>query len=86
MFRTKKDALDEIIGYKAWLVAKGYPQVAGVDYNETFAPMAKFITIRCILALGAALNLEIHQMDVKITFLNGILEMEIYMDQPEGFV
>ena len=69
------------------LVAKGYYQVAGVDFNETFAPMAKFITIRCIIiALRAAIVWEIHQMDVKTIFLNGVLKVEIYMDQPEGFV
>ena len=86
VFRTKNDALGEIVRYKARLVAKGYSQVARVDFNETFAPVAKFITIRCILALGAAMDWEIHQMDVKTTFLNGILEVEIYMDQPEDFV
>lgn len=51
MFRTKKYALDEIIKYEARLLAKGYSQVTGVDFDETFAPMAKFNTIRCILAL-----------------------------------
>ena len=57
-----------------------------VDFNETFAHVAKFITIRCILALGTAMDLEIHQMDVKTVFLNEILEVEIYMDPLEGFV
>ena len=61
---TKKDAFGEIIRYKARLVAKGYFQVAGVYFNESFTPVAKFITIRCILALGAAMDREIHQMDV----------------------
>ena len=56
MFRTKKDALGEIIMYKTWLVSKGYSQVAGVDFNDTFAPVVKFITIRCILVLEAAIN------------------------------
>ena len=54
--------------------------MAGVDFNETFALVAKFIIIRCILALGAAMNWEIRQMNVKTTFLNEILEVEIYMD------
>ena len=78
-FSTKKDALGEIVRYKIRLVAKKFFQVAGVDFNE-------FITIRCILTLGAAMDWEIHQIDVKTTFLNGILEVEIYMDQPEGFL
>ena len=59
--------------------------MAGVDFDETFATMAKFIIIRCILPLGGTMDWKIHQMDVKTMFLNGILEMEIYMDQPEGF-
>ena len=77
MFLTKKDALGEIVRYKARLVANRYPHVARVDFNETCAPVTKFITIRCIIALGTALNLEIHQMDVKTTIFNGILEVEI---------
>ena len=64
---------------KARLVAKGFFQVAGVNFLETFAPVAKFNTIWCILALGAALDLEIHKMDVKTAFLNGELKEDIYM-------
>jgi hypothetical protein len=86
VFRTKKDASGEVVRHKARLVAKGYSQVAGVDFLETFAPVAKFTTIRCILALGAALDLEIHLMDVKTAFLNGELEEDIYMEQPQGFL
>ena len=55
-------------------------------FDETFASVAKFITIICILALGAAIDWHIYQMNVKTTFLNGVLEMEIYMDQPEDIV
>ena len=80
MFCTTNDSLDEIVEYKARLVTKGYSQVARVDFNKIFAPVAKFITIRCIFLLGVAMDWEIHQMDVKMTFLNGILEVEIYMD------
>lgn len=86
VFCTKKDANGEIVRYKARLVAKGYSQVEGMDFHETFAPVAKFSTIRCILALGAAMDLEMHQMDVKTAFLKPFLKEEIYMDQPEGFV
>jgi hypothetical protein len=60
--------------------------MAGVDFDETFAPVAKFITIWLILAIAAAIDWDIHQMDVKTAFLNGMLEVVIYMDQPEGFV
>ena len=85
VFRTKRDALGQVLRYKARLVAKGFTQVEGVDFHETFAPVAKFITIRCMLALGAALDLEIHQMDVKTAFLKPFLKEDIYMDQPKGF-
>ena len=60
--------------------------MVGVDFNEIFALVAKFITIRYILALKTAVDLEIHQMVVKTTLLNGMLEVEIYKDQPHGFV
>jgi hypothetical protein len=61
-------------------------QSYGVDYNEAFAPVAKFTSIRCILVLATLEDMEIHQMDVKMAFLNGELEEEIYMEQPQGFV
>lgn len=86
VFRTKRDATGDVIRYKARLVAKGFSQIEGVDFHETFAPVAKFTTIRCILAIGAAMDLEMHQMDVKTAFLNGELDEDIYMVQPEGFV
>ncbi len=57
-----------------------------MDYNKTFAPVAKFTSICCILALAALENVEIRQMDMKIAFINGKLEEEIYMEQPQGFV
>jgi transposase InsO family protein len=86
VFCTKRDASGNIVRYKARLVAKGYSQVEGVDFNETFAPVAKFCTIRCMAAIGAAMDLEMHQMDVITAFLNPWLEEVIYMDQPKGFV
>ena len=86
VFKTKRDASGEVVRRKARLVARGFSQVQGVDFNETFALVAKFTTIRCVVALGVALDLEMHQMDVKTTFLNGDLEEDIYMEQPSGFV
>jgi hypothetical protein len=71
--------------YKARLVAKGYTQIHGIDYTETFAPVAKFASIRAILAIAAIEDLEIQQMDVKSAFLNGDLKEEVYIDQPEGY-
>ena len=86
MFRTKNNALGEIVRYKARLVENWCSQVVGVDFNETFIPVAKIFTIWCILALIATMDWEIHKIDVKMVFLNGILEVEIYMDRPEGFI
>ena len=77
VFRAKRDAFGDVVRYKARLVAKGFAQVQRVDFRETFAPVAKFTTIRCILAIGGAMDLEIHQMDVKTAFLNGDLEEDI---------
>ena len=75
MFCTKRDASSEIVRYKARLIAKGYSQVARVDFNKTFVPVAKFITIICILIIiGTAMDWEIHQMNVKVVFLNEILK------------
>jgi hypothetical protein len=86
VFKKKFNTQGEVERYKARLVAKGYAQQLGVDYGEIFAPVAKFTSIRVILAIGANLNMEIHQMDVKTAFLNGDLTEEIYMDVPEGLV
>jgi Reverse transcriptase (RNA-dependent DNA polymerase)/gag-polypeptide of LTR copia-type/Integrase core domain/GAG-pre-integrase domain len=86
VFKIKRLANGIIDRYKARLVAKGFAQKEGVDYIETFAPVAKFCSIRALLALAAYHDLEIHQMDVKTAFLNGDLDVDIYMRQPEGFV
>ena len=67
-------------------MAKGFTQIEGVDYEETFSPVVRIASIRLLLALVAHLDLELFQMDVKTAFLNGNLEEEIYMDQPIGFV
>nr|GEZ69670.1 retrotransposon protein, putative, Ty1-copia subclass [Tanacetum cinerariifolium] len=72
--------------YKARLVAKGCTQTYGVDYRETFSPVADIRAIRIFIAITAYYDNEIWQMDVKITFLNGFLEEEIYMKQPKGFI
>ncbi len=86
VFKIKQGANGEVERYKARLVARGFTQTYGVDYNEMFAPVAKFTSIRCIFALAALEDMEIHRMDVKIAFLNGELEEEIYMEQPQGFM
>ncbi len=69
VFKIKQGANGEVERYKARLVARGFTQTYGVDYNETFAPVIKFTSIRCILALAALEDMEIHQMDVKTASL-----------------
>ena len=71
--------------YKARLVAKGFTQQPGVDFVDTYSPVAKFASVRLIMVVAARLDLELHQLDVKTAFLNGDLKEEIYMDQPNGF-
>jgi hypothetical protein len=85
VFKIKHGVHGEVERYKARLVARGFTQTFGVDYNKTFAPIAKFVSIHCVLALATIEDMEIHQMDVKPAFLNGDLEEDIYMEQPEGF-
>jgi len=67
-------------------VAKGFKQIQGVDYDETFSPVAMLKSIRILLAIAAYFDYEIWQMDVKTAFLNGNLSEDVYMTQPEGFV
>ncbi|GJW99868.1 retrovirus-related pol polyprotein from transposon TNT 1-94 [Tanacetum coccineum] len=86
IFKKKMKVDGTIDKYKARLVIKGYRQREGLDYFDTYSPVTRITSIRMILAIAALRNLEIHQMDVKTAFLNGDLEEEIYMNQPEGFI
>src|SRR3954449_9399525 len=86
IFKKKMDADGNVTVYKARLVAKGFRQVQGVDYDETLSPVAMFKSIRILLAIAAYHDYEIWQMDVKTAFLNGNIEEEFYMMQPEAFV
>ncbi|KAK8952136.1 hypothetical protein KSP39_PZI003213 [Platanthera zijinensis] len=86
IFKTKRDASGNVEKYKARLVAKGFTQREGIDYNETFSPVSSKDSFRIIMALVAQFDLELHQMDVKIAFLNGDIDETIYMVQPEIFV
>ncbi|CAI7871062.1 unnamed protein product [Closterium sp. NIES-53] len=85
LFKIKSDADGKIERYKSRLVAKGYQQKEKVDYKELFAPVVKPTTLRTLLAGAAIKGWVVKQMDVTTAFLNGVLEEEIFMAQPEGF-
>jgi hypothetical protein len=85
-YRTKSAIDGQISRYKARLVTKGFQQVHGIDYDETFAPVAKMDSIRLALAIAEVKGWEVHQMDVKNSFLHVDLSKEIYMEQPQGFM
>nr|GEV08445.1 hypothetical protein [Tanacetum cinerariifolium] len=86
IFKNKKDKSSLVIQNKARLVAIGYSQQEGIDYNETFAPVARIEAIRLFLAYDAHKDFTVFQMDVKTSFLNGILKEEVCVGQPPGFI
>lgn len=85
VFRNKLDEKGTIIRNKARLVAKGYRQQEGIDFDETFAPVARLEAIRIIIAFASFMGFRLYQMDVKCAFLNGFLKEHIYVEQPSGF-
>ncbi|GJX83048.1 copia protein [Tanacetum coccineum] len=84
--KNKSDAENIVIRNKSCLVAKGYKQDEGIDFEESFAPVARLEAVRMFIAFTAHKNIIIFQMDVKIAFLNGPLKEEVYVSQPDGFV
>ena len=86
VFKTKYDSKGNIEWHKARLVGKGFNQQEGVDYNDSFSPISKNDSLRIILALVTHFDLELHQMGVETTFLNGSLVEEVYMAQAKGFI
>ncbi|GKA88738.1 retrovirus-related pol polyprotein from transposon TNT 1-94, partial [Tanacetum coccineum] len=86
IYKVKLDEYGDVLKNKARLVAKGYRQEEGIDFEESFAPVARIEAIRIFIANAASKNMTIYQMDVKTTFLNGELKEEVYVSQPEGFV
>ena len=86
VFKNKYDKEGNIVRNKARLVVKGYCQQEGIDYGETFAPVARLESIRIFLAFAAHRNFPVYQMEVKCACLNGELEETVYVEQPPGFV
>ena len=86
MYKVKTGADGSVERYKARLVAQGYTQMFGTDYNETFCPVVRMESLRSLIALSVQFGLQLHQVDVTTAFLNGELEEQVYMQQPRGFV
>ncbi|GKA71335.1 retrovirus-related pol polyprotein from transposon TNT 1-94 [Tanacetum coccineum] len=86
IYKVKLDEYGDVLKNKARLVAKGYRQEEGLDFEESFAPVARLEAIRIFLANATSKNMTVYQMDVKTTFLNGELKEEVYVSQPKGFV
>jgi hypothetical protein len=85
VFKLKRDEVGTIIKHKARLVARGFLQREGIDFDDAFAPMTRMESVRLLLALAAQEGWCVHHMDVKSVFLNGDLKEEIYVHQPPGF-
>lgn len=80
-----KTNVDHSETYKARYVAKGYNQVMGIDYKETFSPTANLTSVMILIQMAAQYDLELHQMDVKTAYLHAPIDCDVYMEQPEGF-
>ena len=86
IYKIKHATDSSVEKFKARFVARGFSQKEGIDYEETFGPVARYTSIRAIISLASVLGWRLQQMDVKTAFLNGIIEEEVYIEQPEGFV
>ena len=85
IFKNKTDEDGEIIRNKSWLVAQGYTQVEGVDFDESFTPVERLESILILMSITCTMNFKFYQMDVKCAFLNGYMNEEVSVEQPKGF-
>jgi hypothetical protein len=85
IYKIKHGVDKSIEKHKARFVAHGFSQKEGFDYEETFSPVSRYTSIRTIIALAAKMKWKLHHMDVKTTFLNGVIKEEVYIEQPQGF-
>ena len=86
IYRNKSDEDGNIVRNKARLVAQGYSQIEGIDFDETFAPVACLESIRLLLSISCVHKFKLNQMDIRSAFLNGFLQKEVFIEQPKGFV
>ena len=85
IYKVKFSTDSSVEKCKARFVARGFSQKEGIDYDETFTPVVRYSSIRVIISLASVMGWKLHQMDVKTAFLNGEIEEEVYIEQPEGF-
>jgi hypothetical protein len=85
LYKIKHVAYGSIEKFKVRFVARGFSQKEGVDYEETFSPVTRYASIQVVISIASVMRWRIHQMDVKTTFLNGIIEEEVYIEKPQGF-
>ena len=85
LYKLKHAEDGSVEKYKARFVARGFSRVEGIDYDDTFASVDRYTSIRGLISIAAEMGWKIHQMDVKATFLNGIIQEEVYVEQPQGF-
>ena len=85
IFKNKTDEDGEIIRNKSRLVAQGYTKVEGVDFDESFTPVARLESIRILMSIACTMNFKLYQMNVKCAFFNGYLNEEVFVEQPKGF-
>ena len=86
IYKIKHAADGSVEKFKAIFVARGFSQKEGIDYDQIFAPISRYTSIKIIISLASVFNWKLHQMDVKTAFINGEVEKEVYIKHPEDFV